>query len=322
MNTITKRAGLVVTVLAMALGLGACSSSDAKDSQEIRFSVWDTGMTGALPKALADDEELQKEFGIDVAVISTPNLPEVYSNVLSDRANANIGAPESFASMREKGAEVSIAGVVARNTMVIVGKADADFTPDSLRGKRLGAITASGAWAVMEARLKDVHGIDVASDMEVVTVPNMLTGAAQVAAGTADYVMGWEPSIQQTLAKYPDFEVLMTTEELEANDSWQFVLGISDQISDENVESLLKALDAVTDKMKADPELADKYGAMQGFTDDTVSRVLAGDSFPVDARPLEDSDLEPLLNDLLTIYANDGLEDEPTADLLRGGGDR
>ncbi|WP_112469511.1 ABC transporter substrate-binding protein [Streptomyces triticisoli] len=313
----TRRTFAIGTAASLALLLAGCGSdSSAESDNKITFSVWDTGLTGAVPKALADDKALQDKYGIKVSAVSTPNLPEVYSNVLSGKANANVGAPETFASMAEKGAKVRVAGVVAPNTTVIVGR-KGHFEPKDLKGKRLAAITSSGAWSVMEARLKDKFGLTAGKDFEVVTVPNMLTGSAQVAAGTADYVMGWEPSVEQTLKKYPDMAVLLTSEELGVDNSWQFVLGISDQVSDKSVEGLLKALDATIDKLKSDPALADSYGAKQGYQDDTVSRVLKSGSLPMDAEPLNDAGRTSLMSDLKVIYKSGGLKKEPTTALLR-----
>ncbi|WP_285729201.1 hypothetical protein [Nocardiopsis sp. ATB16-24] len=129
--------------------------------------------------------------------------------------------------------------------------------------------------------------------------------------------MGWEPSVDQTLNLYPDFDVLVSTEDLNLENSWQFILGVNDDISDEDVEALLGALNAAADKMRQDPELADSYGERQGYTDDTVSRVLEDESLPIDARPLDDEIRESLLADLTTAHEAGALTTEPSADVFR-----
>lgn len=304
----------------IGVGLSACGStssdSGGSTTEPVTFSVWQTGLTGVLPLALADDKEIQKKYGIEVKALTTPNLPEVYQNLLTGRANANIGAPETVASIQAQGGNVRIGGVVAPNTMAIIGRTA--VTPEQMKGKRLAAITSSGAWTLMKARLKSEFGIDADKDLQVVSVPNTLTGAAQVVAGTADFVMGWEPAVTQTVTKYPDLKVVVTTKQLKTDTSWQFVLWVSDKVSNEEAPKLLEAIDAVTDKLRADPALADKYGKLQGYTDDTVSRVLANKSLPIDAKPLDDSLRASIMADLKTVYEGGGLKNAPTESVFTG----
>ncbi|WP_285729200.1 hypothetical protein [Nocardiopsis sp. ATB16-24] len=175
-----KSLSLMAGASALAVLLSACggggSAGDEESVDEIVFSVWETGMTGTLPLVLADDEEIQEEFGVNVSALTTPNLPEVYQNLLVGRAHANVGAPETMASLRGEGGDIRIGGVVAPNTVSILGP-EGDFSLEDLKGSRLAAITSSGAWAILTARL-EAEGIDVDEDLEVVSVSNTLTGAA------------------------------------------------------------------------------------------------------------------------------------------------
>lgn len=314
------RKGLALGLaMILATTVAACSSeteAGAVGTEEITFSVWDTGLTGAIPKALAGDKTIQEQYDIKVSVRSTPNLPEVYSNLLTEKGNANIGAPESFASMNEKGGKIKISGLVAPNTTSIIGKANGD-PAEALRGKRLAAVTSSGGWNVLAAAIERKYGLKDGKDYEVITVPNTLTGAAQIAAGTADFVMGWEPSVSQTLTKYDDMKILASASDLGINESKQFVLGVSSGVSDETVGRLVEALNATVEKMKGDAGFADKYGAEQGYTDDTVSRVLESGALPVKAAGLDDGSRESMLSDLKLIYESGGLQKEPTPSIFR-----
>ena len=308
--------GLAFTLVAGTVACSGPEAADTKSAETITFSVWDTGLTGAIPKALAADKAVQTEFNINVAIRSTPNLPEVYSNLLTGKAEANIGAPESFASMNEKGGKIKISGLVAPNTTAVIGKVTGDLS-ETLRGKRLAAVTSSGGWSVLSAAIERKYGLKAGKDYEVITVPNTLTGAAQVEAGTADFVMGWEPSVTQTLNKYPTQQVVATPADLGIADANQFVLGVSSDISDEAVGNLLKAINATVEKLKGDPKLADTFGAEQGYRDDTVSRVLASGTLPVNAVGLTAASKASILEDLKIIHQAGGLKSEPSSSIFR-----
>lgn len=297
---------------AVACGSNAAASDPATSSvPKIRIAVWNVGVTGLLPLRLAEDKELQKKYGIEVEALQYKNLDEVYAGLLAGRSDANVGSPDTFASMADKGGPLHIAGTAVQSTAGFIGKTGPITDASQLKGKRVAALTKTGTWALMNLQIQKQFGLTAGKDYDVVTAPDFLSGAAQVEAGTADYAMGWEPSLFQATQKFPDLHTVLQVKDLTKATVWQFVVGVRDDIPAKAQSALISALKETAQWLDEHPQESDKYGPTQSYKKGFVESFLKNDQTYFEVNALDKTSIDSLKGDFQLLVDAGRLKAQP-----------
>lgn len=246
---VRRRRCTVLSVLAVAaaVGLSACSSGgDSSDTDSIVFGQWNAGqvsVTSLTAHNLAENEELQQKYGLDVDFQEYTNLQALYTDLARGRVDAVVGAPDSFASSAAQGAPIRLLGSFSRSNAVIVSRGE-PLTADTLRGRRMAAATSTGTWTSVRQQIFERTGLVADQDYQVVTAESPSAAIQQVAAGTADFAMGWGESLVDAMHKFPNITIAASAQDL-AGDNMpfiQFVIGgNSDRIDQSTGEALVSA---------------------------------------------------------------------------------
>lgn len=242
------------------------------------------------------------------------DLQQLYNDLLSGKAAMTIGGADVFAAQAQRGAPIHIAATISPNSTAFVGKRVIESASD-LKGKRVAAIASSGGWHLAEAVVEKEFGLRAGQDYEVINVADMASGTSQVVAGTADYSVGWEPSVTASLAVDDSLKVAYSVAGAATGETfgegWQLVLAVRDDV-DEKVEAdVVSALQDAADSLQSDHAQADAYAVENGFAKGTVSAVMDQSVQPFVVQPLDDSLTQQIQDQLARMPGDDGPLDPP-----------
>jgi hypothetical protein len=242
------------------------------------------------------------------------DLQQLYNDLLSGKAAMTIGGPDVFASQAQQGAPIHIAATISPNSTAFVGKQVIDNEAD-LKGKRVAAIATSGGWHLAEAVIEQEFGLRAGQDYEVVNVPDMASGTSQVVAGTADYSVGWEPSVTASLAVDDSLKLAYSVAGAASGetfgDGWQLVLAVRDDVDKEVEADVVSALQDAAESLQSDHAQADAYAVENGFEKGTVSAVMDQKVPPFVVEPLDDTLTQQIRDQLERTPGDDGPLDPP-----------
>lgn len=321
------RGGRTGAVLALAtVLLAACGGNGARGPArdgadgvaQVHIGVLRSGLTLVPPQRLADDPELQRKHKLKVDVRHFANLQELFPGMASGAVDATIAAPSGLAAQAIQGAPLQVIGTgISDASLVLLGKGGPITSADQLRGKRITAPASSGTWRVMQAQIDRKFGLQSGKDYRIVAVNDVVAGATQVAAGTADYALSWEPFVTQSLNKASDLKVVLTASSLKDYVSWQLLVGVDAKMSDDVKRRLVAALADAGTWAQANPAAADKaYGKLCGYEPGLVEKVLSGKSYAFDIHPLAEADVKSIQTDLQLAVEQGALQKMPAGTFL------
>lgn len=275
---------LLTAVTGLALLLTSCSSN--AEDKGTPLASYSRGFSVVLTEQFADDGGVG-----DVSVKNYSDLQQLYTDLLSGRASMTIGGPDVFAAQAEKGAPVRLAATISPNSTAIVGKKDITSAAD-IKGTRVAAVSSSGGWHLTEAVLEKEFGVKAGDDYELVNVPDMASGTSQVVAGTADYVVGWEPSVNAALQASDDLKISYSVANAKAGETfgqgWQLVLAVREDVDQDVVDEVIAALQESAKKLQSDPAAADAYGVKFDFAKGTLEAVMDQSVQAFVVKPIDD----------------------------------
>lgn len=302
-----------VSTAALVTLLAGCSSADAETTGEgddlttIRYAYYDTGGAAAisyLPQILADNEEIQEKHGIQLEAVPYKNPSAIYADLIQGNVDVVSTGPLVAAANAAQGAPISIIGTVATTSAGIISDGK-PWTKEDLEGSRLAGF-GQGTIEPVQSWIHENWDLEEGKDYEFLPAQSNADAVGQIAAGTADYAVAWEPHILASLQMFPELENVATSEDLtpEDHEAWQFVLvGNRDSFDEETAEKLRAAYtDAVEylhDNTDEIDELAVENGAEAGLLKQSVEeeridmRVLPVDEVKQDIM----NDFEWLVND-------------------------
>lgn len=309
-----SKSAVAVTTLALLAGCGGGGSGSDEGTS---LASYQRGFSVVLTEQYNDDGPAD---GVEVK--NYADLQQLYTDLLSGNASMTIGGPDVFASQAEKGAPIHIAATISPNSTAIVGKQAIREAAD-VSGKRVAAITSSGGWQLAEARLLEEFGLAAGEDYELINVPDMASGASQVVAGTADYVVGWEPSVNAALASSEDLVVSYSASDADEGETfgtgWQLVLAVRDDVDQATEDEVVEGLQAAAEALQSSPDTADAYGVDFGFTPGTVAGVMDQSVEPFVIEPITPEVQQELEDQLALIGGEEGPLDTPSS--FYGGGE-
>jgi ABC-type nitrate/sulfonate/bicarbonate transport system substrate-binding protein len=274
------------TAALAATALAGCGSGASADGQSAPIlGSYSRGFSVVL------GEQLLANRG-DKAAVQVKNYSDVsqlYTDFLSGQADMAVGGSDIFASQAEKGAPIHIAATISPDSTAIVGEHPIRSASD-IKGKRIAAITSTDGWHLAEAVIQKEFGLEAGKDYQVIGIPDTASGVAQVISGTADYVVGWEPSVHQALKSSKKLMVSYSVSHAKPGETygsgWQLVLGVRNDVPKSTEHQVIEGLEQAAEELNASPAKADALGVKFGFEKGTAEGVMNQSVKPFVVQPI------------------------------------
>ncbi|MDO5701404.1 MAG: PhnD/SsuA/transferrin family substrate-binding protein [Bowdeniella nasicola] len=329
-HSTNRRFAAVAAFASGALLLTACGSSseepempEAGEKATVHVGQWISGAisTTALTSAmLAENTELTDEHDLAVEFSDYSNLQAQYTDLATGRLDAIVGGPESFASSAAKGAPLVLAGSFSRSNAAILSTGE-QLTAENLKGKRLVAPTATSTWQLVRAQIKDVTGLEAEEDYEVVTADHSNSAIQQLAAGTADFAMGWGEALIEGTAQFPNVEVVADHEMLAGDGEpfIQFAVAVnSDNVPHDVATRLVEAYAEQAAWMEEHADEADAKAVTFGRKEGTVKEMLTSGRMNFDIKPFPGPEADELRETLQVLVDSGKLSALPPKSFFSG----
>lgn len=286
MKKILSAAVAVASVVAFA----GCSAGDADPSDTtIVLGQWNAGTiatTSLTSRYLVENADLLAEHDIAIEYKEYTNLQALYTDLSRGRVDAVVGGPESFASSAVQGAPIRLAGSFARSNAAVLSQG-AELTTDNLRGRRMVAPSTTGTWSNVRLQILDKTGLDADKDYQVVNGDSSSTAIQQLAAGTADFAMGWGESLFEAKQRFPNVKIVADADEL-ANGKKpfiQFVVAVNGERVDPAVsDRLMDAYAEQADWMLAHADQVNERAVQGGRAPGVVKELLESGAINFDVK--------------------------------------
>ena len=150
--------------------------------------------------------------GFHVKVLRLAKTPDIIAALEKGETDFAVIPAEMAAKLAQSGVDVKIIGVDMFQNQAIIGKEK--MKPEELRGKKIGAVVASGTFKLFQAYMKVLYNISP-NEYTVVNVP---PGSIEESLKDVDAVVIWEPMVSQLIVK--NYTVIATFSKLwdEADD--------------------------------------------------------------------------------------------------------
>lgn len=320
-NGRTLRRSLAAVAL---LGVGAVSNSAlaAPDTTapataevyELEWGNWagGTGVVGLIGDIIDRNPDIQDANGIALELKPYDSLDSLYTDLARQRIDVMSAGSSAAAAMAVQGAPVRIVGGLAPTSVAVVSNGKS-WSADELEGSRIAAMSSTATWRLLEAWIADEFGLRAGEDYELVTASNNAGAVAQVAAGTADFAMAWEPHATLGSTTFEDVTIVATAADLVPGDgvSWQFSIVVTDNVSPEAAAALMGAVSDAVDWMMANADEADAMAVEFGLEPGLAEQALTEGLVTFDARPIDEEMAGELRADFELLVEFGGLEAMP-----------
>ena len=207
---------LIVIFLAVLLSIVALFSGCAKEEAPVIKIAALAGPSGMGMTKIIDDDSGKYE----VTMLTAPD--QILPKVINKEADI-CALPSNVASMLYNKTEkqIKVLSITTTGVLYILENGDTIGSLEDLRGK---TIYSSGQGASPEYVLNEIllasNGIDPATDLEIVYVPEHATLANMLAAGEAQIALLPEPFVSVTTAKNADINV-----QIDMSSEWENLFG-------------------------------------------------------------------------------------------------
>ncbi len=193
--------GLVV------LTAGCISSSLSKPTETTSTAELPTVRAATLLGGISTLDIMQakgfdEENGFHVKVLRLAKTPDIIAALEKGETDFAVIPAEMAAKLAQSGVDIKIVAVDMLQNQAVIGKEK--MKPEKLRGKKIGAVVASGTFKLFQAYMKALYNI-TPDDYTVVNVP---PGSIEDSLKDIDAVVIWEPMVSQLIVK--NYTVIMT----------------------------------------------------------------------------------------------------------------
>lgn len=262
----------------------ACDASDGGEPVALTYPILAGGGLGSVPGWYIVDSGLAEEHGFDITLRDYDSPQSFYGAHATGELEVAYGTPDGLAAQAAAGAPIRIISTLSDMSGVIVANEDFEWEdPTSLEGHRFAALEASGTWLTMKNFIEEHYDISFEEDVEVVTANSLPAGPTQVAAGTADAAMSWEPAATVAVLSNPGLEIVYQLgaeyQEKVGETLWHFVLTARDDtsLSEEQLDCFVTMMSEATTFLMENPEEADRVAVEHGLIEGAYLQALESD---------------------------------------------
>lgn len=265
-----RRSGRVcqrgLKVLALALGVMLLGSSNVAAQTKMHLGIIQS--VTALPLFWLQEQDLKKEYGIDLKITVFARPTEMYTSFKGKRTDGSyIGIVTAYNFM-EGGVPVNLIRpwIYPRQFGIIVKK-DAPFkTLQDLRGRTFATPSISGTEYILSRLAFQIVGVDLEKELKVSSsAPAASIGA--IGTNKLDSTIIWHPSLAKALAT-GEYRILAKPQDLYEQKYGglfpQFGIGFHRDYYEKNraaLKSFVKALDTAIARTYSHPDEVDAIGA-------------------------------------------------------------
>lgn len=262
----------------------ACDASDGGEPVALTYPVLAGGGLGSVPGWYITDSGTAEEYGFDITLRDFDSPQSFYGAHATGEIEVAYGTPDGLAAQAAAGAPIRIISTLSDMSGVIVANEDFEWTdPTSLEGHRFAALEASGTYLTMKNFIEENYDISFEEDVEVVTANSLPGGPTQVAAGTADAAMSWEPAATVAVLSNPGLEIVYQLgpdyEEKVGETLWHFVLTAREDssLSDDQLDCFVEMMAEATNFLMENPAEADRIAVENGLIEGAYLQALESD---------------------------------------------
>lgn len=310
--TVIATATLITS--AATVGVSPASASTPPGPPiEIEWGNWErgTGVVGLVGRVIHDHPEIQEANGIELELSPYDSLDALYTDLARKRVDVVSAGPSAAAAMAVQGAPVRIVGGLAPTSVSILSDGT-EWSSENLEGARIAAMSSTSTWKLLQAWISESFGLEPGDGYELVTSPDNAGAITQVAAGTADFAMAWEPHATLATDRFDNVQIVAGPDDLSPQEtSWQFSITVTEDVDTEGATRLMGAVADAVDWMNENPAevdaLAVEFGLEAGVAEHALTEGLVG----LDAQLMSDEVEASLRVDFESLVRVGGLESMP-----------
>jgi NitT/TauT family transport system substrate-binding protein len=186
----------------------------AQAPERITSASLATGVSVIINEFMAA-KRFDLKHGVDIAVTQTfTAVNNYYTDLAAGSFDMGTGSWDVFATMYQRGVPVKLVCLATSGNMInIVSGNNGPKDIESLKGKTIAAVQATGSFAICKAVLQDRTKIELGKDVTVQNVPSPAQAITLVAAGTTDAGLSWEPNVSIGMAQIPGLKSIFNAGE-------------------------------------------------------------------------------------------------------------
>ncbi len=199
------RKALALLLIGVVVVSGCISSNSTKptNTNELPTVKAATLLGGISTLDVMEAKGFDRKNGFKVEVLRLGKTPDIIAALEKGETDFAVIPAEMAAKLAQSGVKIKIIGVDMFQNQAIIGK---EKSLEELRGKKIGAVVASGTFKLFQAYMKVLYNV---TDYTVVNVP---PGSVEDSLKSVDAVVIWEPIVSQLMAK--NYTVIATFSQL------------------------------------------------------------------------------------------------------------
>jgi NitT/TauT family transport system substrate-binding protein len=191
------RKWLALLLVGMVVLTAGCVGSNEKASTgtttELPTVRAATLMGGISTLDIMEAKGFDRKNGFKVQVLRLGKTPDIIAALAKGETDFAVVPAEMAAKLAQSGTEIEIVAVDMMQNQAILGK---KMKPEDLKGKKIGAVVASGTFKLFQAYMKVLYNL-TPNDYTVVNVP---PGSIKDSLNDVDAVVIWEPIVSELIA--------------------------------------------------------------------------------------------------------------------------
>ncbi len=180
----------------IVLAAGCISSSPSKPTETATPTVRAATLLGGISTLdIMQAKGFDGKNGFHVKVLRLAKTPDIIAALEKGETDFAVIPAEMAAKLAQSGVDIKIVAVDMLQNQAVIGKEK--MKPEELRGKKIGAVVASGTFKLFQAYMKVLYNL-TPGDYTVVNVP---PGSIEDSLKDVDAVVIWEPMVSQLIVK-------------------------------------------------------------------------------------------------------------------------
>ncbi|WP_457751680.1 ABC transporter substrate-binding protein [Thermococcus sp.] len=201
------RKALALLLIGLVVAVSGCVGSTGTSRKAELPTVKAATLLGGISTLdIMQAKGFDRKNGFKVDVLRLGKTPDIIAALQKGETDFAVIPAEMAAKLAQSGVKIRIIGVDMFQNQAIMGKEK--MKPEELKGKKIGAVVASGTFNLFQAYMKVLYNL-TPEDYTVVNVP---PGSIEDSLKSVDAVVIWEPIVSQLIVK--NYTVIATFSEL------------------------------------------------------------------------------------------------------------